>query len=94
MPISFPWANALVYRSVGEDVPQAGHPGHMATGTSLFLITLGAVLWLAVKDSIEGVDLETVGLILLVIGVIGLIVSLWQTRRLTRDPAPVVRDRY
>jgi len=66
----------------------------MAIGTSLFLAAIGAILWLAVRDSIEGVDLETVGLILFVIGIIGLIVGLWQTRRLTRGTAPVTRDRY
>lgn len=65
----------------------------MAVGTSLFLIALGAILRFAVRDSIEGVDLSTVGLILLVIGVIGLIVGLWQTRRLTRSGSgPVARD--
>jgi uncharacterized membrane protein YiaA len=64
----------------------------MAIGSSLFLAALGAVLWLAVRDSIEGVDLETVGLILFVIGIVGLLVGLWQTRRVTRSGAPVVRD--
>jgi uncharacterized membrane protein YfcA len=62
----------------------------MAVGTSLFLAAVGAILWLAVRDSIEGVDLETVGLILFVIGIVGLIVGVWQTRRLSRTP--VVRD--
>lgn len=64
----------------------------MAIGTSLFLAALGAVLWLAVRDSIEGVDLETVGLILFVIGIVGLLVGLWQSRQLARDSRPVVRD--
>ncbi len=65
----------------------------MAIGSSLFMIALGAILWLAVKDSIEGVDLETVGLILFVIGIVGLLVGLWQTRRATTDPV-VRHDRY
>lgn len=64
----------------------------MAIGTSLFLTAVGAILWLAVKDSIEGVNLETVGLILLVIGIIGLLVGLWQTGRFTRRSTPVARD--
>ena len=64
----------------------------MAIGTSLFLAAVGAILWLAVRDSIEGVDLETVGLILMIIGLVGLLVSLWQTRRFTRGSTPVVRD--
>jgi hypothetical protein len=65
----------------------------MAIGSSLFLAAVGLILWLAVRDSIEGVDLETVGLILFVIGVVGLLVGLWQTRRISDRPA-VRDDRY
>ena len=35
MPISFPWANALVYRSVGEDVPQQGGRGGREGGAGV-----------------------------------------------------------
>jgi len=75
----------------------------MTIGTSIFLIATGAILRFAVSDRIEGVDLSTVGLILLILGVVGLIIGLWQTRRFTagRDPEPaapererVVRERY
>jgi len=73
----------------------------MTVGASLFLIATGAILRWAVSDAIEGVDLTTVGLILLIIGIIGLIIGLWQTRAFTRganrEPErerEVIRDRY
>jgi len=71
-----------------------GHLGAMAVGTSLFLIALGAILRFAVQDSIEGVDLSTVGVILMIVGAVGLVIGLWMTRRATREPQPVARDPY
>jgi hypothetical protein len=73
----------------------------MTIGTSLFLLAAGAILRYAVNDSIDSVDLETIGLILMIIGVIGLLIGLWQTNRFTRDrvvatdaPPRDPRDRY
>jgi hypothetical protein len=64
----------------------------MSIGGSVFLITAGAVLRYAVKDSIEGVNLDTLGLILIIAGAVGLVASLiWAgiaSRRTT------VVDRY
>lgn len=52
----------------------------MGLGTSLFLIALGAVLRFAVSVSTHGFSLHTIGVILMVIGAIGLIISLlWMT---------------
>jgi hypothetical protein len=48
----------------------------MSIGTSLFLIAVGAILRFAVTASVAGVKLETVGLILMIVGVLGLILSL------------------
>jgi len=48
----------------------------MGLGTSIFLIAVGAILDFAVNWHARGVDLKTVGLILMVIGAIGLILSL------------------
>ncbi|MGN6722990.1 MAG: DUF6458 family protein [Marmoricola sp.] len=55
----------------------------MQIGGSLFLIAIGAVLRWAVDYRYWGVDIPTVGTILLVVGIIGLVVSLflWTTRR-------------
>lgn len=68
----------------------------MGIGTSIFLIAIGAILSYAVEDAISGVDLSTVGLILMIVGIAGLVISLlytliWADR--TRG-AGVVRDRY
>jgi len=55
----------------------------MATGTSIFLIALGAILTFAVDASISGLDLQTVGVILMVAGVLGVIISLFWIDRAT-----------
>lgn len=48
----------------------------MATGTSVFLIALGAILAFAVDAEVSGIDIDTVGVILMIAGAVGLIVSL------------------
>ena len=53
----------------------------MAIGTSLFLIAVGAILKYAVNDSIEQVDLTTVGLILMIVGIIGLVIGIFLMSR-------------
>jgi hypothetical protein len=67
----------------------------MATGTSIFLIALGAILTFAVDVSVSGLDLATVGVILMIAGVIGVIVSLIWIDRATapRTDRTVVEER-
>ncbi len=48
----------------------------MGIGTSLFLIAVGAILKFAVTASVSGIELETVGAILMVIGILGLVIAL------------------
>jgi hypothetical protein len=71
----------------------------MTIGTSLFLFAVGAILKFAVTDSISGVDLSTVGVILMAVGVVGLLLSLLymsqrrdtvvrRDRVVERDPLP------
>jgi uncharacterized protein DUF6458 len=48
----------------------------MGLGTSIFLIALGAVFAFAVNASVSGIDLATLGVILMIVGAIGLVVSL------------------
>jgi hypothetical protein len=48
----------------------------MGIGTSIFLIAVGAILRYAVNVTVEGIEIQTVGLILIVVGIIGLVVSL------------------
>jgi hypothetical protein len=62
----------------------------VSIGASLVLIAVGAILRYAVTDHISGVDLTTVGLILLVVGVIGLVLSLIMYMSATRTRGGVV----
>jgi len=65
----------------------------MPLGTSLFLITVGAILDFAVsKTTVAGVDIRTVGLILLLVGILALILSLLYMFVLS-DRGPVDRER-
>ena len=70
----------------------------MTIGTSIFLIAVGAILRYAVSDSIDGIDLYTAGLILMIVGVVGLIASLiyatiWSRPRDAVVERRTVRDR-
>ena len=40
----------------------------MGIGTSIFLIAVGAILYFAVNASISGLEISTVGLILMIVG--------------------------
>lgn len=51
----------------------------MTIGTSLLLIAVGAILNYAVTADVEGIDIQTVGVILMLIGILGLILSLLYT---------------
>ena len=48
----------------------------MALGVSLFLIAVGAILAFAVRTAVEGIDIVVVGAILMVVGAVGLLLSL------------------
>jgi hypothetical protein len=48
----------------------------MGISVSLLLIAVGAILTWAVTADAEGVDVNTVGVILLVVGILGLVLSL------------------
>ncbi len=69
----------------------------MYIGTSIFLIALGAILKFAVTATVGGFKIQTAGLILIVVGLIGLVISilLLTMRRDRRDDevAPVVTER-
>jgi uncharacterized protein DUF6458 len=69
-------------------------------GPPLGLIAVGLVLWLAVRATIAGISIQTIGLILFLIGVLWLVIELVQARSLTRARGrtvvrdePVVRER-
>ena len=48
----------------------------MGIGVSLLLIAIGAILTWAVSADVSGVDLNTVGIILMVVGAAGALISL------------------
>ena len=63
------------------------------------MIAVGAILFFAVDADVSGIEISTVGVILMVIGIIGLVISLfflgqWRSRHRTIvEDRPVVRDR-
>jgi hypothetical protein len=65
----------------------------MGIGTSILLIALGAILKFAVHFDVAGVSIETIGVILMVAGIIGLIVSLVWMSTASRRHGAVVDDR-
>jgi hypothetical protein len=68
----------------------------MGIGTSLFLVAIGAILYFAVDATISGLEIATIGIILMVVGVVGLLISLFLIGSARRAPATertVYRDR-
>lgn len=49
----------------------------MGIGVSIFLIAVGAILTFAVEAELSGLDIDVVGVILMVVGAIGLLLSLF-----------------
>jgi hypothetical protein len=64
----------------------------MPLGTSIFLIAVGAILRYAVTASVSGISIHTVGLILMIVGAVGLVISLFYMIS-ARPGGPVVRER-
>jgi len=60
----------------------------------MVLIAAGAILKWAVTATVSGVSIHTIGTILLVVGILGLVVSLLFTANLLGRDRTVVRDRY
>jgi hypothetical protein len=48
----------------------------MGLGVSLFLVAAGAILVWGVTGAVAGVDIDAVGAILMVVGVVGLVLSM------------------
>lgn len=72
------------------------------TGPPIALIAVGLILWLAVNATLAGISIQTIGLILTIIGVVWLVIELavnrprraagYATRERVVD-RPVVRER-
>src|SRR4051794_2617625 len=85
--------NAGMERPSGPltDVPAAaarrcadrGKGVSMRLGTAIVLLAVGAILTFAVRVDLSGIDLQVVGWILMIVGVLGIVLELaiWAPRR-------------
>ena len=48
----------------------------MGLGVSIFLVAIGAILAFAVNATVSGVDIHTIGWILLIVGIVGGLLSM------------------
>ena len=70
----------------------------MGIGTGIFLLAVGAILRFAVTTTANGINIQTVGDILMIVGGLGIILSLffwnsWGGFSDRRHTTTVVRDR-
>lgn len=65
----------------------------MGYASWLLIVAAGAIVRYAVADSVDGVDLALIGLILIVVGIVGFFVSLIAFASRRRD-VDVGRDPY
>jgi hypothetical protein len=66
----------------------------MTIGAGIFLIAVGAILKFATNIHVQGVSIDTIGLILMIAGLVGLLIGLfqeivWSRRRVPVEGAPV-----
>ncbi len=65
----------------------------MTMGTGLVLLAAGAILRYAVNDDIQDIDLQTVGLILMIVGAVAFVVgAIYAFGARRRDTVVVRRD--
>lgn len=69
----------------------------MTIGTSIALMAIGAILKWAVTAHVSGINLQTAGTVLFVLGIVGLILAMiytfaWSRRSQTVATTPVPRD--
>ena len=77
----------------------------MGLGVGIFLAAIGAILIWAVSADVSGVNVHAIGWILLIVGIVGIILSMifwstwagpgyWSRRRTTYDDAPPAGPPY
>lgn len=69
-------------------------------GPSLALTALGLILWLAVDAKLAGISIQTIGVVLFLVGIVWMLIELMQSRppfrrrgRTVVREEPVVRER-
>ena len=65
----------------------------MTIGASIFLIAVGAILKYAVDVTVSGIEIQTIGLILMIAGAVGLVIGLFLLTQADRRRGVVVDDR-
>lgn len=65
----------------------------MSVGASIFLIAVGAILYFATSFRLADVNIDTVGIILMAAGAVGLLISLLFMANRQRDPDVYVEER-
>jgi hypothetical protein len=70
----------------------------MGIGTGIFLLAVGAILRFAITTTAKGVNIQTVGDILMIVGALGIVLSLffwnsWGGFGDRRASTTVIRDR-
>jgi hypothetical protein len=67
----------------------------MGIGGSIFLLALGAILAFAVNAQLSGIDINVVGYVLMLAGLIGLVATIWfwnsRRRTVVEETRPVIR---
>lgn len=62
--------------TLADPPPSPGKESHVALGASLFMIAVGAILAFAINASVRGVDVTAIGVILMVVGFLGVAMSM------------------
>jgi len=75
-----------------RDTPALTPGETMGIGAGIVLIAIGAILAFAVNFSVSGIEISTVGFILMVAGVIGIVVALVMNSQRARTQHTIVRD--
>jgi hypothetical protein len=57
----------------------------MTIGGALLLIAVGAILRYATNLNVQGVDIDTVGLILMIVGIVGFVIAVIYEVAVARD---------
>jgi heme/copper-type cytochrome/quinol oxidase subunit 2 len=60
----------------------------MTIGAGIFLIAVGAILKFATNVHVKGISIDTIGVILMVAGIVGLLIGLFQEIVWSRRRAP------
>lgn len=66
----------------------------MGIGVSIFLVAVGAILAFAVETETRGIDLNVVGVILMIVGAVGLLLSMlfWSSWAPGRRDQTIIHD--